>query len=224
MDLRAKGRVLAAMGLVTTLGFGAGAQAGQLPPALDQSVPRQGVLFAGPGSDILEQEVTAGKTGLLTGITLYGNNFVVNGQVIDGDGSTDVVQIAMGGPRQNPIPVFSATVELTVLGTFIDTSAADIQLTAGESFLIDVTGGDGNGVYESFSPYAGGDYFDVSHLNNQTLIQDVTRQHGIELAFQTFVQPPPTPEPATWALMLMGFGALGAALRRRRAIAAGAVA
>jgi hypothetical protein len=25
-----------------------------------------------------------------------------------------------------------------------------------------------------------------------------------------------TPEPASWALMLVGFGALGAALRRRR--------
>ncbi len=30
----------------------------------------------------------------------------------------------------------------------------------------------------------------------------------------------PVPEPATWALMLMGFGALGAALRRRRGAAA----
>jgi hypothetical protein len=32
--------------------------------------------------------------------------------------------------------------------------------------------------------------------------------------------PPTAPEPATWAMMLFGFGAAGLALRRRRGIAA----
>jgi hypothetical protein len=31
--------------------------------------------------------------------------------------------------------------------------------------------------------------------------------------------PPPIPEPATWALMIMGFGVIGAAMRRRKAVA-----
>lgn len=32
--------------------------------------------------------------------------------------------------------------------------------------------------------------------------------------------PPPVPEPGTWAMMLLGFGAVGGALRRRRAVLA----
>jgi hypothetical protein len=30
---------------------------------------------------------------------------------------------------------------------------------------------------------------------------------------------PAVPEPASWALMLLGFGAIGAAMRRRRGLA-----
>jgi hypothetical protein len=36
------------------------------------------------------------------------------------------------------------------------------------------------------------------------------------------VTPPGVPEPATWAMMLLGFGGLGATLRRRRAQAVAA--
>lgn len=35
----------------------------------------------------------------------------------------------------------------------------------------------------------------------------------------TLVSPSAAPEPAAWALMLLGFGGLGAVLRRRRAAA-----
>lgn len=39
-------------------------------------------------------------------------------------------------------------------------------------------------------------------------------------ALKLFIEVAPIPEPGTWALMILGFGATGAALRRRKAVAA----
>ena len=195
-------------------------------PVLDQSSP------AGNGStyDVFEfmQVVTAGKTGLLDGITLYGQNFTYNGQLIFGDGHTDLVRIALGGETVQqftvippPTYLFSDTVELDYLGTFLDTSAAGIHLTAGQQFIIDISQGDGDGFTTagSFGGYGGGGFYQVAPIGNfgQTFAYPV----GDSLSFQTFVDqpapPPPVPEPGVWALMLLGFGGLGAMLRRRRA-------
>jgi hypothetical protein len=40
---------------------------------------------------------------------------------------------------------------------------------------------------------------------------------GFDRGFQTFVQAGAVPEPATWAMLILGFGALGATMRRGRA-------
>ena len=38
----------------------------------------------------------------------------------------------------------------------------------------------------------------------------------MEVASDVKIVPPPVPEPASWALMLGGFGAIGGAMRSRR--------
>ena len=43
---------------------------------------------------------------------------------------------------------------------------------------------------------------------------------SLDRGFRTLVNAQPVPEPATWALMIAGFGLAGASLRRRRAVAA----
>jgi hypothetical protein len=178
------------------------ASAAQATVVLDQNNPPPG---GGYMNDSLEwqQQVTAGATGTLAGITLYGF------------GSSDQVSIAMG-PAFNSGPfVFSQTVTLNNAGAFIDTSAANIHLTPGTTFTIDVTGGDGCCfLLGSNVAYPGGHVF----LNAGGSVFDYTQLIGISMAFQTYVDQTPVssaPEPATWAMLLVGFGGAGAALRRR---------
>lgn len=213
----------AAAGIAGALTVAGGARA---TPVLDQSsAPGDGSAY-----DVLEfmQVVTAGKTGLLDGVTLYGQNFrLPDGSLLFGDGHTDRVRIALGGETIhafNVIPppnyLFSDTLELDYLGTFIDTSAAGIQLTAGEQFIIDISQGDGDGFTTTgdFGGYGGGGFYQVAPIGNfgQTFAYPASGS----LSFKTFVDvpplPPAVPEPGVWALMLLGFGGLGAVLRRRR--------
>jgi|GEM_PF-1494009 len=50
------------------------------------------------------------------------------------------------------------------------------------------------------------------------------RDDGFKLSSITVSSTPAVPEPATWAMMIMGFGAIGATLRRRRGAGAAAFA
>ena len=50
--------------------------------------------------------------------------------------------------------------------------------------------------------------------SNITFITE-TGKYGTNAAHQSFAFASPSPEPGTWALLIMGFGMAGAALRRR---------
>lgn len=170
----------------------------QAAAVLDQiNQPGRGVLNE---SVEWQQEVTAGVSGQLAGITLYG-------------AATDLlVRIAQGDAFYSGAYAFSQTTSLAADGVFIDTSAANIMLTAGQHFVIDLSQGSGGNIFFLASPYAGGHFF----LKDGT-VTDFTGAYGYSLAFQTFMDSGgAVPEPSTWALLLMGFGGLGAVLRRRR--------
>ncbi|HET6970167.1 MAG TPA: PEPxxWA-CTERM sorting domain-containing protein [Phenylobacterium sp.] len=164
-----------------------------------QALPFGGSLYEGLE---WQQQVTAGLTGRLTGITLYGN------------GTDLTVRIAKGDVA-SPAPfAFSSLAHLSPAGTFIDTSAAGILLTAGDKFVIDTTAGSNGNISVAAGPYAGG------HLYlNFGAPSDFTSCCGFSaMAFQTYVDGPAAgtvPEPAAWALMIVGFGGAGLMLRRR---------
>lgn len=169
------------------------------PVADQQAAPFGGSLYEGFE---WQQQVTSGLSGLLSGLTLYGAGTNVTVRVNTGDGF-------YSGPY-----AFSRTVQLASGGTFIDTSSANIQLAAGQRFVIDlINGGDGN-ISAAAAPYAGGPLY-----LNLGAPSDFTTCCNMTLAFQTFVESSaPVPEPASWLLMLVGFGGAGALLRRRRAV------
>ena len=104
------------------------------------------------------------------------------------------------------LPAFSRSVSLDY-GTF-GGSTVEIQLSTGAVFLEGSTG----------SGYATPDVFSVSSPFKfdwvlLTSHDSVLNVHSVSWA---------VPEPATWAMMLIGFGALGAAARTRRSRAAAA--
>lgn len=93
-----------------------------------------------------------------------------------------------------------------LLGTLNGSSVA--TATAGifdQTFLFLITGGNGrfDGATGSF--------------NSIGTVDARTRPSQLSFTFGGLVNVPPVPEPSTWAMMLVGFGAIGVGLRRRRA-------
>jgi hypothetical protein len=157
-----------------------------------------------------QQQVTAGASGLLAGITLYDDSVAP---------LTETLSIGIGNAFTSTF-VISETVTLNAGGdyslgsTFIDLSTYNILLTAGETFVIDLSNGSGGWNTIIPASYAGGDLYVKVGSNSPV---DWTTQHGDSLAFQTYVDPAPTltPEPSSMILLLTGLSA-GAGLLRRR--------
>lgn len=173
-------------------------------PILDQ----QALPFGGSFYEGLEwqQSVTAAVAGRLSGITLYGAGTHVTVRVNAGDGF-------YSGPY-----AFNQSVQLAAGGTFIDTSAANIQLAAGQRFVIDLVNGFGGNISAAAAPYGGGRLY-----LNFGVPSDYTACCNSSLAFQSFMEggaeAGAVPEPGAWGLMILGFAGAGASLRRRRAAA-----
>lgn len=73
----------------------------------------------------------------------------------------------------------------------------------------------GFGFLNGTAPAIGNLNFDAS-VNNTYRFDLSTGGNTLTTFAQVGLGAPPVPEPATWAMMLMGFGAAGAAMRRRR--------
>ena len=84
-----------------------------------------------------------------------------------------------------------------------------------------------NCIFSAFGKPANGTPFGFSQLNSFFFIQNLVPSDpnqpvegtGFRLTFQVFDDAPPAvPEPATWAMMILGFGMIGGAARQRRSI------
>lgn len=184
------------------LALAAGSAALAADGVLDQANLGMDVGLNGVGYQ-WQQQITAGLGGRLAGISLWG---------VD----TARVRIAEGDAFSTGPFVFSQTVDFGPPGAgklFIDTRAANIILSAGDTFVIDLS--DAVGGYGASSvPYAGGDLWITDPVFYTTPF-NYTAAHGTSLRFETYMDAA-VPEPATWAMMIAGFGLAGGALRRRR--------
>src|SRR5579863_9261908 len=85
-----------------------------------------------------QQQVTDGIDGVLAGVELYSfPNCGAPGDCPD----TVTVSIGLGTGFFSGSFAFTTTAAVVSGGTFVDTSSADIYLTQGETFVIDVSNG-----------------------------------------------------------------------------------
>jgi hypothetical protein len=171
-----------------------------------------------------QQQVTDGMGGVLAGVEIFSEQDCAQYYTFDcpyTDVDTVRVSIGLGpapfnvnGPSAGTF-AFSTTVTTSSSGTFVDTSAAGIDLTPGEKFVIDVSGGSGVAFLAPGGIYLGGPLF-VS-VGGGPLTDNVGGIPTGSLAFETFMaQSLAVPEPGP--LPLIG-GCLGlgiAWIRRRR--------
>jgi hypothetical protein len=184
------------------------------------------------------QSVLAGVTGTLTRIDLQvasignvgTNNLAI--EIIRGG-----VSFLPAGPGPSPLLVAGSSLpnfQVVDQNNFLslDVSSLNFQTVAGQDFLIYVyaqtpvvnarfallfgeDGGldvDGNQLYASTRDYAPGVNYITDNTGNlpwQATIYD--------RGFRTYVNAAAVPEPASWALMIAGFGLVGGMMRRRAA-------
>jgi hypothetical protein len=203
-------------------------------PILDQTPTGPAAGFGLDDTLEWQQQVTDGIGGILAGVQLF------TAPVADN------LTVSIGlGPAPTGAFAFTKTEAISPPpGTFVDTSAAGIFLQPGETFVIDVSGGSGQGFFPvlvaligSPPPYPGGDLFLIHDPDNGGNTTDYTTctvlttprmpaancTPGVSLLFATFITPEsPVPEPGTLALLsgaLIGF----ALIRRRRGRRADAI-
>jgi PEP-CTERM motif len=175
-----------------------------------------------PTTTVLGQTVTAGLSGTLTNIELQYSPTIEGLQLRLYDGDPPANGGQFGGAY------FSGT-RLGSTGISFDLSGYGYAVQPGQRFSFDLlfqmgpnaTAFIGIGTFEGATPpapppiinyvnYSGGNAFNYRDqiLNPFPLARDI--------AFRTFVNvaAPAVPEPATWAMMLVGFGMVGVTIRR----------
>jgi hypothetical protein len=173
-----KSRLSSLLAIMALLGLASGAKSTNM--FVDQSV--LSVSGGGGLNDAFEcqQEVTVGIPGLLGGVILYGSS------------PTDLVRIALGSAVTSGLFLFSETVPLRPNGTFVDTSAANIQLSIGQHFVIDVSQGSGCCKLVSTLPsdpkYPGGDLYLIVPPNPPGDFSTLPGA-GVDMAFTTLLLP-----------------------------------
>lgn len=188
------------------------ANVAEAAPILDQSDTPSGGLVLNQSLE-WQQQVTDGLAGTLAGIELYAEA-----------PTTLTVKIGLGSAFSTGPFAFTGSETIAgPSGTFIDTSAANIALTLGETFVIDLSGGYYNGqlngayLMGSTNTYTGGDLF----VNDNGIpVDDTTLANfGYSLAFETFITPSstqPVPEPGSLSLFVPALLGLAFFYRRKR--------
>lgn len=97
-----------------------------------------------------------------------------------------------------------------------DFADAGIRLVAGETFNIVVTADAGSNGSDAGYYFLIGAYDRGAGFLRHPEFGDLPYGGDLDQGFRTYVE---VPEPATWALMIGGFGLAGAGIRRRKGLA-----
>jgi len=183
----------------------------------------QGILVHGVGEEQTDTEVL-GQLGVGSGVGVHFTGTTTSEtdelRIQDGTGQADVTgaEIEAGGTPNDTFPIESMNIFLDGNAGF---SWIELSLAGVGSVDFTLTDTLGN-TFDFFDNLLGSgqNKFAFSAIDGQLIsnLSYVVNDGGVETVKQVRIDPAAAvvPEPATWAMMLFGFGAVGFAMRRKR--------
>jgi hypothetical protein len=173
-------------------------------------------LNTGPFGSRLAARFTLADNAIITGAEAH--MFVYGGGVLN----YDIVSAAGGLPDSGPV-LFSSAVALDFLPySWAGPSSLNWSLSAGDYWLI-LRPEEGSGFWaqlDYFTPNPLASYASYYTENPTWFAYSPHPVYGGDFGVRIFGTSGAVPEPASWGLMITGFGLTGVALRRRRALTA----
>lgn len=120
----------------------------------------------------------------------------------------------------NPLNGYTAQQITGITGTFNGSAITGLANVFGANNLFYLTGPffvDGNGLGFTTASNVSANLFITNDTSYRVNTQGAGLLTGLVTANATVAATPAVPEPATWGMMLIGFGAIGASMRRRKA-------
>lgn len=177
-----------------------------------------GHLISSSFMGLVDIDPTTGHVHVIT------STFGFDGVSVSPDGKT--VYGALGGSSVLGYDIATGTQVLNaVVGRGVDGTGV-ISGTAYDGFIV---ADNNDGTVGLIDPATGietiiadggsrGDFVGPDLTNGTLFVSTADTMYRLKIAGGTIGGPPGVPEPATWAMMLGGFGLIGAALRRRTAV------
>lgn len=144
-------------------------------------------------------------------------------RIQNGQGQADVTgaEITLGGPANDLYNMLSGNIFLTGNAAMNYIEFGLTGTGSGGSIDFIITGSDGTTNFFNQLVGSGNTHFAFTTSGDSTITNVryvATAPLELTLLKQVRIDPlvSPVPEPATWAMMLIGFGAIGVSLRRRR--------
>ena len=173
-------------------------------PILDQANPSTDTLLC-HGCVDWQQEVIVGVAGMLDGLDLFFSDSPVAG----------TLGIWVGSPWQLGTPLLSIEYAGVTGAHFFDLSGAGISLLLGESFTFGITGDSVGDLLASYSRDGeSGAYAGDLFMSGDT--PSCLFSCGMDLAFNSYMEPLSIPEPGTFALFCLGLAGMGLSRRRKK--------
>ena len=143
-----------------------------------------------------------------------------NGNVIGSGLVTGTISFAGAGTGIQPLSIYITSAPANTLGSGdASTNFTNSQYIFNNSFDVAADGTVSAYSFESVSNFGNGSYLrlksDGAELSSYSSNYYISNFGANDLVFQTAAAAGAVPEPATWTMMLMGFGAIGFSMRRR---------